>query len=169
MKKAVSLRKKYPCFVYDNYSYKINGRDLEISFDFSIEPNIHFRPSLVIKNVNKSQLNRLNRKVLDNLVFHLGLMEIPSYWKATCSPKIEIKVEELDKNQIKWWEDLIIKGMGQFFYENKIDWRRPNFLEIKAKNGFRNNLRVYSENLKNRVLVPVGGGKDSAVTLEILK
>ncbi len=70
-------------------------------------------------------------KVLNNFVFHLGLMEIPSYWKATCSPEIIVEAGSLGREQIQWWRDLIIKGMGQFFYENKIDWRQ-NFLEIKA-------------------------------------
>ncbi len=68
---------------------------------------------------------------MNNLVFHLGLMEIPTYWKATCSPEIVVKAGPLNKEQIKWWKDLIIKGMGQFFYENKIDWRSSNFLKIR--------------------------------------
>ena len=99
-------------------------------------------------------------------------MEIPSYWKATCSPEIIIKAGSLDKEQIDWWKDLIINGMGQFFYENKINFCQPNFLKInrlqrpvlcKADRG------PSSNQTSSQILVPVGGGKDSAVTLEILK
>ena len=123
MKKFKSLRKKYPKFIYNSYSYEVRESNLNISFDFSIEPDIKFKPELVVKNINKREVNNIREEVLDNLVFHLGLIESLSYWKATCSPIIEIRAGELNKDQIKWWKDLIIKGMGQFFYENKIDWR----------------------------------------------
>jgi len=107
-------------------------------------------------------------RVVDNLVFHLGLIELLSYWKAACSPEIEIKAGPLNQEQIKWWKDLIINGMGQFFYENKIDFTKPNFIKIIPINvaGAHNN---YVAGARDRVLVPVGGGKDSVVTLEILK
>ncbi|GAH27072.1 unnamed protein product, partial [marine sediment metagenome] len=92
------------------------------------------------------------------------------YWKATCSPKIIIKAGPLDREHIDWWKDLIINGMGQFFYENKIDFRKPNFLNISSINvaGFRSTINVAGFR-RDEVLVPVGGGKDSVVTLEILK
>ena len=169
--KVEFLREKYPKFVYQKYSYQISGRNLEIFFDFKIEPNLKFQPKIIIENINQN-LPRWNLGKIDNLVFHLGLMEIPSYWKATCSPMIEVGAGKLNKEQIKWWEDLIIKGLGQFFYENKINFRQPNFLKIR--NLPRTGLGKIDRgralvNFKNRVLVPIGGGKDSIVTLEKLK
>ena len=121
------LIKKYPKFIYRNYEHKISGGNLKISFLFEIPPSISFRPRLIIKDINEAGSDPVS---LDNLVFHVGLMEMLSYWKTTCSPEIIIEAGYLDKEQIKWWKNLIIKGMGQFFYENKIDWRKPNFLKI---------------------------------------
>jgi hypothetical protein len=177
MKKFEVLRKKYSKFVYENFNWKILGNNLKISFDFKIEPAedsplaIHFKPRLVIKNVKKSQIKRVGEGILNNLVFNLGLIEILSYWKATCSPEIEIKAGYLNKEQIKWWKDLIKKGMGQFFFENKIDFRKPNFLRINSTNSHdRANYGIFKKALKGKeILVPVGGGKDSIVTLELLK
>lgn len=169
MENLESLRKKYPKFIYNDYSYEIIGKDLNISFDFSIEPGIKFNPKLIIKNIDKKKVNSIDEKILDNLVFHLGLIESLSYWKTTCSPVIEIKAGSLNKEQIKWWKDLIVKGLGQFFYENKIDWRKTDFLEIKTKKGRFDKEGIYLKKLKNRFLVPVGGGKDSVVTIEALK
>ncbi|MBZ9569443.1 hypothetical protein KJA16_00790 [Patescibacteria group bacterium] len=170
-KKYLILRKKYPRFIYENYSWKISGKDLKISFDFRTGSDIKFRPEVVIKNIDKNQIKRMGEGILDNLVFHLGLVEILSYWKATCSPEIEILAGFLNKEQIRWWKNLIIKGMGQFFYENKIDFLKPNFLKIISdrKDNTTRTVLVIREELKNRILVPVGGGKDSIVTLEILK
>jgi len=169
MKKLESLRKKYPKFIYNSYSYEVRKGNLNISFSFFIEPDIKFKPELVIKNIDKKRIDSIKEEVLNNLVFHLGLIESLSYWKTTCSPVIEIRAGNLNKDQIKWWKDLIIKGMGQFFYENKIDWRKTNFLKIKMKENSSDKRGIYLKKLKDRFLIPVGGGKDSVVTLETLK
>lgn len=166
--KAEFLRKKYPIFVYNKYSFEILNNDLKMFFDFEIEPDINFRPEIIIENINKEKLNRMGEGVLDNLVFHLGLIEMLSYWKAICSPVIEIKAGALNNEQIKWWKDLIIKGMGQFFFENGINFKDKKFLKITAdKNG--KILPVFGKKLGNEILLPLGGGKDSIVSLEALK
>ena len=175
MAKVNLLRKKYPRFVYEDFSYKIKSNNLEIFFDFKIPPDIKFRPRIVIQNLpgnlSTSEVDRLG-----NLVFHLGLMEIPSYWKATCSPLIEIRAGFLDQEQINWWKKLLIDGMGQFYCENKIDFRRKNFLKIitapkNQNNGLGKIATIVGilPRLKNRYLVPFAGGRDSIVTLEGLK
>lgn len=165
--KLKKLQKKHPKFTYESYSHKISGNDLKISFNFRIEPNICFKPVIIIKNVNTRQLKKVGDKLLNNLIFNLGLIEMISYWKATCSPKIEIKAGYLNKEQVKWWQDLIIKGMGQFFYENKIKFQKPHFF---INNCSKSNIeQINKPERKNRFLVPVGGGKDSVVTLELLK
>ena len=174
MKKVEVLRRKYPRFVYENFDWEISGKDLKISFDFRIEspedcpPDICFKPKVIIKNVDKNQIRKVGDRVVDNLVFNLGLIELLSYWKATCSPEILIKAGQLNKEQIKWWKYLIERGMGQFFFENKIDFTK-NFLKINFTRFNLVKMKNYGNQLKKRVLVPVGGGKDSIVTLEILK
>ena len=168
--KAETLRKKYPRFVYQKYFYRVKRGDLKMTFCFKIEPNIVLKPRIIIKNIPEGRLEAIGRRALNNLVFHLGLMEIPSYWKATCSPEIAVQAGYLDKNQIAWWHDLMIKGMGQYFYENKIDWRSPDFLKISVNLGVAAQvLETTSLELKDRYLVPLAGGKDSLVTLEALK
>lgn len=169
--KFQNLRKKYSKFIYEKYSYKISDNNLEIVFYFKIEPDIIFQPKIII-DLSKSDLKkwRSDLQKLDNLIFHLGLMEIPSYWKATCSPLIEIKAGYLNKKQIDWWKDLIINGMGQFFFENKIDWRGKNFLKINSRRTVLiNSTRTVLVKLKDRYLVPFAGGRDSIVTLEELR
>jgi hypothetical protein len=170
MKSFDSLREKYPVFTYQNYSYSTQEGDLIASFNFKIDPDIKFNPEIKIKNIDLLRFGKLDKEVIDNFIFHLGLMEIPTYWKSTCSSKIEIKTGKLDKGQIKWWKNLIVRGMGQFFYENKIDFRKKEFLEIVSNSKEKNRtLSVFKEKLKDRYLIPIGGGKDSIVTLERLK
>jgi hypothetical protein len=172
MGKIDFFQKKYPKFIYQNYSQKISGRNLEIFFDFKIEPSINFKPKIIIENIDKKGLASVGDRVVNNLVFHLGLIELLSYWKATCSPEIEIQAGELNQEQIRWWKDLIMRGMGQFFYENKIDFRKPKFVEITSPRSKRYKKSAIAEKLlflENGTLVPIGGGKDSVTTLELLK
>ena len=94
------------------------------------------------------------------------MVEIFNYWKTFCSPKIVIKAGFLNEHQINWWKKLLIKGMGQYFYENKIDFTTKNFVDFTTTGQ---PLKV--EPLKvlgEEVLIPIGGGKDSAVTLELV-
>jgi len=156
------LRKKYPEFAYESYSWKQKEKDLHVSFVFK-SSELEFNPSVVIKNVS---VKKLDKAVLNNLVFNLGMIEVFSYWKVVCSKTIVVKAGTLDKKQIKWWKDILFNGMGQFFYENKIDFTVPDFVEFVSmgKEKFKKG-KVSGKG----ILVPVGGGKDSAVTLELVK
>ncbi|GAI57633.1 unnamed protein product, partial [marine sediment metagenome] len=83
----------------------------------------------------------------------------------TFTPVIEIQAGHLNKNQIKWWQDLILKGMGQFFYENRIKFQKPKFIIFPKSKAKQKTILAKGK----KVLVPIGGGKDSIVTLELLK
>jgi len=176
MKKFEILRKKYPTFLYEKFFIKPKKNNLEVVFNFEIPPDgsigssqvIRFSPKIIIKNIPSKNLKKIDKKVLQNFAFHLGLIEISSYWKLTCSPKIEIKTGLLNKEQIKWWEGLFLKGMGQYFFENRINFKKPNFLKITSFGDIK--FKRFTKSLKkDRFLVPMGEGKDSIVTLELLK
>jgi len=162
------LRKKYPKFIYKSYRYKIIRGNLKISFIFEIPPDIKFKPEIIIKNVPYPHTKQGYGVGVDILMFNLGMMEIPTYWKTTCSPEIEIQAGCLSREQINWWKKLLIDGMGQFFYENKIDWTCQNFIKISDSQASQK-LKRFNNKLKNRYLVPFAGGRDSIVTLESLK
>ena len=178
--KIGELRENYPSFIYRRYSYVLKERNLYISFDFEVPaspaggpPDISFRPKLVIKNVSQRDIHRVGDEALQNLVFHLGLAEMPSYWKATASPKIIVEAGYLGRAQINWWHDLFMKGMGQYFYENKINFTNKNFLTITTASHLGRAGTVPAQACAGTVpaqtLVPIGGGKDAVVTYEILK
>jgi hypothetical protein len=175
------LRRRYPGFVYDKYEYRTGGNNLEINFCYSIPPDHKFTHKIIIENC------KLKIENLDNIVFHIGLSLMPSYWKTTCSPEIEVRAGGLSASQAEWWNKLFIKGMGEYFYKNQIDFTANNFLRM-TKGGdtrspaFLTQVRA-REHLhaagskksatridhSQQILVPIGGGKDSIVTLELLK
>lgn len=158
------LQKKYPEFIYESFDWKISDGDLVAGFYFRLG-DIEFHPSIVIRGIHENQIEKIGAAAVSNLVFNMGLAEIPSYWKAACSPKIVVKAGWLDKGQINFWQDLIF-NMGQFFYENKLPFIKPVF-EILAPKPKKPPVVV--KRFLNRYLVPLGGGKDSLVTLEIIR
>ncbi|MCK9618679.1 MAG: hypothetical protein M0R21_12695 [Lentimicrobiaceae bacterium] len=95
------------------------------------------------------------------------MIELVSYWKATCSPKVYIKPAFLSGEQLLWWKKLYYKGLGEFFYLNSINTSQGEFMEIETSDG--NEMEFLHLDLADNYLVPIGGGKDSVVTLEILK
>ncbi len=156
------LREKHPRLVYQSYEFEQTGSELEITFHFRLEPNIDFNPKIIIPT-----FQTINKEKLENLVFHLGLVESISYWKLACPKEFVIAAGNLTDNQIAWWKDLFINGLGEFFYKNDIDPTQPDLISI-IPNQEKPILPAQNFEVDGD-LVLVGGGKDSAVTLEILK
>jgi UDP-N-acetyl-alpha-D-muramoyl-L-alanyl-L-glutamate epimerase len=159
------LRRRHSVFRYEKYSFSTQGEDLILNFTFYLPPDITFTPQV---RHAAHLTSKLNPDLLNNLVFHLGLIETLSYWKAACSPRIDIQAGALTAEQTDWWHNLILKGMGEFFYQNRIDFTIPNFLHlISCTQGHFTSQQISLDNSK--FLTLVGGGKDSAVALEVIK
>jgi len=159
------VQKRYPEFIYRSSAWEFVGGDIIADFWFVCN-DIEFRPRTVIRGVSVSDLEQFGEDSLSNLVFNLGLAEIPTYWKAFCSPKIVIDAGYLEKTQKNFWQDLFFNGMGQFFFENKLPFIKPDIV-ISASRNLK--FKPASRKLADRYLVPLGGGKDSLVTLEFLR
>lgn len=167
MKKFDQLRRDHHTFTYKSFSYLIKDNDLVIEFEFLLHPDIVFKPKLVIPQAGAVS-QKLDKPVLNNLIFHLGLIESFSYWKSACAPTIKIQAGSLTSKQQKWWLDLLLKGMGEFFYTNQIDFTLTNFVKLQVKNSKSPNALITTPQ-NDKYLNLIGGGKDSAVSLEMLK
>lgn len=176
MSQLETLRQKYPVFTYHSYRWQLHATTLHLEYDYSISPEHIFTHRLAIGNISENDLSSTSSETLKTMIFSLGLSEMLSYWKTTCSPHICIEAGELDSDQLAWWHDLLIHGMGEFFYVNDIDFSIPNFVTITTKrevletrplvNSIHFNIPVSK---CSSILVPIGGGKDSILTIELLK
>lgn len=102
----------------------------------------------------------LLKTVFDNLLLILGI----SYWKTYCPGDIRLNSLQLTKEQAQFWNTVYTKGIGEFFYKNQIDFRGlVNFPHCEVET------KPISFPRKNRSLLPIGGGKDSVVSGELLK
>ncbi|MBI3289825.1 hypothetical protein HYZ78_00330 [Candidatus Microgenomates bacterium] len=158
------LRQRHPEFIYQAYDIEKQQGDIALKFQFKVEPDIIFQPTVKIP-----QKEGVDEQTLGNFAFHLGLVETISYWKATCSPRLRIEAGSLTDEQIRWWHDLFINGLGEFFFQNDIDFTGRDFLHIETSSQQREQPDLASSSTASGDLILVGGGKDSAVTLEVLK
>lgn len=165
MKKYKDVTKEYKCFIYKSYQYSIKDNFLEFQFEFLLDDKITFLPKSKIKLDPSFCLD--NEILYEHLIFQIGMSEITSYWKSFCPKEIIIKAGYLNEAQLKWWTDLYFNGLGEFRYLNNISENKESFLKLscsETKNKFSKiNLSTHGN------LIPIGGGKDSAVTLELLK
>ena len=166
--KFKEYREKYKEFYYNKYAIKEDDEIIYLEYEFEIPKLTKFNPT--IKILKKSfNFRNINSKYVKNMVFNIGLIELISYWKSTCSPNIIIKCGYLNKEQIEWWKKTYFYGLGELFYTNNIKTSIQNFVTIKSmkeKEEFEYD-KVDEE--FNGYVIPIGGGKDSVVTLETLK
>jgi hypothetical protein len=165
--KYISLRQTYSQFVFEDYHITdINGI-LSVAYDFNLDNKHFFKPGFSIPK--KMLLNACpDPKLLESLVFHIGMIELISYWKSACPEKVIIKPFYLDSIQIGFWKKLYFNGLGEFFYINGINADHETFMQIETPCSRKLPLLEISTD-PEKVIVPIGGGKDSAVTLELLR
>ena len=162
-----SLREEYEFFRFQRYDYTLENDVLSVKFYFSLDDKYFFTPSFEIPQRNFYNWSEINKNQLDTILFNIGMIELISYWKLACPKKVYISPFALDANQILWWKKLYFNGLGEFFYLNGIKENINDFMEIICESDVC--CEKIALPLKETTLVPIGGGKDSVVTIESLK
>lgn len=159
------LREQYPTFIYHGFEIEETDHDFKITYDFETVGLERFNPTYTLPKSGTMQYR--NSKVVKEMVFSLGMVEIASYWKCTCSPQLIVKCGALTNAQVAWWKKLYFHGLGEFFYMNDIEPKMEDFININCEGEEICGEELFQTN--HGQIIPVGGGKDSFVTLEILK
>ena len=167
-KEFIEYRNKYNSFYYNSYSITEDNEAIYLEFEFEIPYLTKFHPSIKIlkKDMKIKDINSIYSK---NMVFNIGLIELVSYWKSACPPNVIIKCGYLNEEQKRWWKKLYFYGLGEMFYTNNIETNIDEFMNIiceEEKDEFSYD-RI--QDVSEGYIVPIGGGKDSVVTLETLK
>ena len=161
------LVQQYPVFYFHDFQIEESREELSIHYDFEIAGLSHFNPDFVLPKPQNSPEYLSELAVFREAAFSLGLVELISYWKITCAPQVIVECGSLNEEQIAWWKKLYFNGLGEFFYKNQIETDQEHFMSIKSEGNKirgRQDARQYHGNL-----IPVGGGKDSFVSLDLLK
>jgi len=156
-----SLKREYPNFYYHGYDLEISSQ-IKVTFNFEIEKLSEFHPTFTFPHSITFDL-----ETLEVLIFNLGMVELISYWKSCCCKNVIIKNFGLTDKQARFWKKLYFNGLGEFFYLNSIETNENDFMNLIYENQ---NIHLdIDESLYHKVLVPIGGGKDSVVSLELIK
>ena len=158
------LRKQYPEFVFSNIRTKYESGKLHLTYYFDITGLCSFAPTWEIPCDEPD----MNDPAFRRLCEALGMAELVSYWKITCSPTVRLTIP-MTKEQESWWKRLYFGGLGEFFYRNGIETNFDSFMQFSydPDTGIRRG-DAKKTGLSGK-LIPVGGGKDSIVTLNLLK
>jgi UDP-N-acetyl-alpha-D-muramoyl-L-alanyl-L-glutamate epimerase len=166
--KLESLRARHPRLRYDSCWHERAGDTLRFGFRFVLEPDLAFAPTTVVSGLDPRRLTGADEAVVQSLVFHIGLIELLSYWKAACPPEIEIRAGAVDDALLAWLSDLSSQGMREFFYVNGIDFRRSDLVRISRASELPPP-PVHADEAASRDLLLLSGGRDSALALRLLR
>lgn len=163
-----SLRRTHPSFTYKSFKlFKKEGR-IHIEYDFLLENGCEFHPATEIVTDNLELLNAFDSEAGKKMVFSLGMVELVSYWKCACPPTVYVDCGYLDEWDIRWWKKLYFNGLGEFFYRNGIAADMDSFMNIVCRCE-KKDYPLFAYNCRGYNVITVGGGKDSAVTTDLLK
>jgi len=88
-----------------------------------------------------------------------------SYYKAAVPAAISVDGAGFDQGLASLLDEIYLHGLGEFAHQNQLDLRgRIQFPSIKPSEP-----KAPALGLPRRALVPIGGGKDSLVSIETLK
>ena len=160
------LRREFPVLTFEKYEFTWEKGRLRIFFTYHLGNRYTFRPEYTIPWRDFYCSPGGVEPFLPNLLFHIGLVELISYWKAACPPVVRILPHALSDDQVNWWKRLWFYGLGEFFYRNGIEITETDFMTVEC--GSEPIPGPFSFSSSEDVIVPVGGGKDSVVTLELL-
>ena len=162
-----TLRKDFSTFTFESQTVKLENEALCLSFDFNLDDRYHFRPTLEIPSRPFFNWKAIPEEQLKSLAFQIGMTELVSYWKIACPKRVVVKPYALTEDQKSFWKKLYYNGLGEFLYLNSISVSETDLMEIDSQ-GEKAFAKVDTL-LEEKTLVPVGGGKDSVVTLECLR
>ena len=146
-------------FHFVDYQFAANG---EVAFYYALDDHqfcerYRFPPPSL-------PLTLAQQQALTQILRYVHLMVGISYFKAAVPPKIQVHTGPLDKVTAAFFQFIYQHGLGEFAVVNQLDLRER--IHFPYTSGV--SATPVALELPRRTLVPVGGGKDSCVTLEML-
>lgn len=148
----------YDAFIFKDYAFNEQNKKLDLiySYDDKLTFTETYTFDFDFATYDKNALD----KAIQLLFFLAGV----SYYKAYIPKNIIVKKGQLDESLQHFLQTTYQKGLGEFWYVNGLD---PNTKVVfpLTTNGPVEQLNHQGDGL----LVGVGGGKDSLVTIEALR
>lgn len=152
-------------FKFDTYTIDLSKGEAAFSYELKYaDKTYNFTEKLTFIPPTDKKISSDSARILDEIGKSLHLILGISYWKTYC-PKMIVLPFTLTEKQAAFWNLFYTKGLGEFFYENKIDYR--DLVQFPYVQETKNQKRNIDQ--QDRSLVMIGGGKDSIVSAELMK
>lgn len=149
---------KYRQFIFEDYVFDANARTLQLhySFDGTVPFTETYRFDF--------DFAQYDADLLDRAIQNLFIMAGVSYFKTYLAPEMVIKKGQLDAEGAAFYAKTYQRGLGEFFFVNKLDPRTP----ITFPTTVEQLAPIESAEHNQGMLIGIGGGKDSLVSVELL-
>jgi len=150
----------YQQFIFERYEFDTS--DKTIRFHYSLDGIIEFCETYTFN----FEFAPYDPNVLDKAVQTLFFMAGVSYYKTYIPSEIVVKQGSLDAEEADFYSKVYQRGLGEFWYVNGLDPGTPvDFPTTSSAPP-----RVDTDSLNSTgLLIGLGGGKDSLVTIELLR
>ncbi|MCA9332120.1 endonuclease domain-containing protein [Candidatus Saccharibacteria bacterium] len=148
---------KYQRFIFRDYQFDPDAKTLTLQY--AIDQILAFTETYKFDFDFVQYESKTLKRALENLFFIAGV----SYYKTYIPPEIIVEKGELDAERAAFFSKTYQRGLGEFWYVNNLDPKTPVNFPVNA-----NSTRP-TPSTGNGLLASVGGGKDSLLTIEMLR
>src|SRR5690349_18885177 len=151
----------YNEFVFENYNYDPARSTLSLCYSYDGGPR--FEEQLIF-DFGPQQLSSAAREVLDRIFRLILLLSGVSYYKAFIPRVLTCRAFGLDESTAEFLQKFYEKGLAEFAFRNGVSLHGHSRFQSTSTPP----ATPITVDLPRRTCVPVGGGKDSTVTIECL-
>lgn len=150
--------------------YQVNSSKSTITFTYYVEFKNGkiktYKDKLILPKIPKDSWNKVPNDVLNKTLQALLIMLGINYWCVFPTKNIKINGFNLSREQAQFWDSVYLNGLGEFFYDMKMDFH--NLIQFPYNDSVINSIPTRFD-LPNRALLLNGAGKDSILSAEILR
>ncbi len=150
--------------------YTINKKRSIVTFTYQVKFRFGitktFTDKLYLKDIPKEAWDKVPKEVLEPTLQALLIMLGINYWCVFPTKNIHIKNFLLTREQADFWNSLYLNGLGEFFYDMKMDFH--DLIAFPYDDSAVATPATRFER-PGRALLLNGAGKDSILSAELLK
>src|SRR3989344_3194748 len=149
---------RYQQFIFKDYSFDEGNKLLKLSY--GLDNSLDFSETYKFD----FDFARYDPAALDRALQTLSIMAGISYFKTYLPPEVVIKKANLSEEDASFFAKTYQRGLGEFLYTNQLDPQKSFNFPIGPGSP-----QPIDINLQAGQLIAIGGGKDSLVSVELLR
>jgi len=156
------MKNQWKSFVFENWEW--NPEDKHLALRYSFDGELQFEENWWF---DFEPTKEIHQESLEKAFEGLWLAAGVSYFKAALPENIEFRVGGIAESQAKFFDKVWRNGLGEFFFQNKID--PTGKIQFPGKSGLICSVTSSFKSGIEGALLPIGGGKDSLASALILQ